>query len=207
MKTLVIFTILSILSFSAFSQRRVTIGFSAGGGKCLLKTPAEYKGTTTIRGAIVTDIRITKAFSIQPEAGINSYSTAYAITITNAYGNAAGETKSINRFMAVEIPILLKVKVGETVKPYYCFGAGPSFLISAKNTTKGLPGSSGAKADVSDYYNPMYLSMYNVLGFEGKGEKVIPFIEFRYQYSLTKLSDYLGVGTLNNLTANLGFRF
>jgi hypothetical protein len=108
--------------------------------------------------------------------------------------------------------VLFKLRTGEKIHPYFAIGAGPSFIVSAKNYNNpevNIPNSTTASVKVNtiNSYNNMYWSLYTAVGFDLGNKKVVPFFEIRHKYSLSKPMPGYGTGTVNNLTANIGLRF
>jgi hypothetical protein len=204
---------LFLISTLSIAQKRVGIGASFGVGKTSMNAPIGYTGIISYRGGIVTDIKIVGPLGVRAEAGCESYGIESITTHTNASGGALGKIKNIERSSSVDIPVMAKLSTGVKVQPYFCICAGPSILMSAKNYYKGvesIPNSTtdpNAKIDVSDKYNSMYWSLYNVVGIDLKGDKITPFIEVRLKHSLGDITPTPAYGSLNSITANIGFKF
>jgi hypothetical protein len=198
---------LFLISTLSIAQKRVGVGASFGVGKTSINAPFGYTGIMSYRAGIVADIKIIGPLSARAEAGYESYGIQNVTTI------GGNEIKNIERSSTIDIPVMAKLSTGVKVQPYFCIGAGPSILMSAKNYYKGaenIPNSTtnpDAKTDVSDNYNAMYWSLYNVVGMDLKGEKITPFIEVRLKHSLGDITPAPAYGNLNSITANIGFKF
>jgi hypothetical protein len=206
MKKLIVIYLLSI-SISSYSQSDFSIGASIGVGKTLMAAPFGYSGFTSYRAGVVAQYNIVSFLSAVTEIGTESYAIRKQNTI------AGNKIENIERFTTIDVPVMAKFSTGENIKPYFSFGVGPSFLLSAKGFSKGadnIPGSTSnpdAKTDVSEKYNSTYWSLYSVAGVDLKGEKVIPFIEFKLKHSITDVAPAFVYSPLNSITANIGFRF
>lgn len=203
---------LCLIFASAYSQR-VSVGLSIGAGKTSVNAPFGYTGSTAMRMGVFTDIKITGPLFVGAGISYESSAIQSTYTITNASGGTIGTAKNVERCGTVDFPVFVKLKTGVKVNPYFLVGAGPSVLVSAKNYSKGMtsiPNSTtdpNAKTDVSDNYNSMYWALYNAVGIELKGEKLIPFFEVRLKHSLSSVHTSANYGSLNVITANIGLKF
>lgn len=178
-----------------------------------MNAPGGYTGAASYRAGFVTDIKIVGPLGARAEVSYDSYAIQQKFTASSATGAQIGNGKIVERSATIDIPVMVKLSTGVKVKPYYCIGAGPSVLMSAKMIYKNdmtIPNSTieyGDKIDVSDNYNSLYWSLYNIVGFDLPGKSVTPFIEVRLKHSIGDITPAVGYGPLNSITANIGFKF
>jgi hypothetical protein len=208
-----LFTLGLCLIFASAYSQRVSVGLSLGAGKASVNAPFGYTGSTAMRMGVFTDVKITGPLFAGAGVAYESSAIQSTSTTTNASGGSTGTVKNVERCGTVDFPVFIKLKTGVKVNPYFSVGAGPSVLVSAKNYSKGssyIPNSTtdpNAKTDVSDDYNSMYWALYNAVGIELKGDKITPFFEVRLKHSLSDVHLNPSFGSLNVITANIGFKF
>jgi hypothetical protein len=200
---------LCLIFASAYSQK-INFGLSLGAGKTVMKRYSYgdwYKGHTAFRAGGYTEIKVASFLFVRGEVGYESFSNRLANNFTNA-----GSSYNVERVGSIDAPVLFKLRTGEKIHPYFAIGAGPSFIVSAKNYNNPeiqIPNSTtgSLKVNTIDNYNTLYWSLYSMVGFDLGNKKIVPFFEVRHKYSLSKPLPGYGTGTVNNITANLGLRF
>lgn len=209
-KQTIVIAIFFALCSNVTAQKRVTIGPVAGiGSSNIINYPFSYGPNGSARVGAVSDLRLTMHLFLTPEISYGSFSNENEIQAKDEDGNITNIISRVNKLSTVDIPVSIKLKLRRSgFRPYYALGAGPSFLLKAKYYSKTDGNKDGADIDIKPFgYNNIFLSLYNTVGFEIEAGKIIPFLEAKYQYSLTPINSVNTNWAMRNFTVNLGFKF
>lgn len=209
MKKIILIALLVLGVGNCFAQKKAYFGIKTGFGASHILNSLDYKSGMAAKVGGVFEYNLSNVVSVGLAPSFNYYSNKFSGYDVDFLGNNR-ERLNVNKFSSIETPIYLKIKTKKgNIKPYYSFGFGPSFLLSHKNIEKGLqlnpPTIYGI--DVSKGYDSVYSSIYNSFGFEFKGDKIFPFVEFSAMHSVSPVNKMGQYENLNIYTVNVGFKF
>ncbi|MCZ2442931.1 MAG: PorT family protein [Flavobacteriales bacterium] len=123
---------------SLYQRKTLRIGISAGANVCNLLANNTfytdlYKWRFQFYGAIFQDIRLKKNFLfMHTELNYSAMGTMQNIYVTNYNGDTLGPGKFKYNLHYIQIPILIKFKLGKKIRYYGEVGPYIGFLVAAK---------------------------------------------------------------------------
>jgi hypothetical protein len=168
-------TTLLFLNTSSFGQ--VSLGGKAGPLISSIQSSAQGTSVSILAfsGGVFTDVKLYKFISLQPEILYSMRGEGYGIEYPSPSGGTTITPNISWRCNYIDIPILLKLTLGNRFQMFMNIGASPSFLVSSTYEYHSNP---IVKNKGVNSYNLYFIAS---AGIQGKiGKKIKIFLEPRY---------------------------
>jgi opacity protein-like surface antigen len=130
MKKIIFILVVLSIPFYGTAQNKISFGAKAG---VSLASSKSYDTKAGLCAGGFASIKLTNLISFQPEALFTSKGFSIKdVIIRDAQGNKIKSITVKHTYNYIEIPLLLKIGIGDKTRPYLITGISPAFLISSK---------------------------------------------------------------------------